>query len=169
MQQRRQADEEKALRASALSRKSPEELAKEAKAAREAGTLDRNKMWRSIRALSASQLKGWKLREWEEQQRRELGAKATKNNKVPLKIREGIIKKRKVVAARVEERLAEASVVTTAHKGNKKKRQRLKKAAAAAGGAGGGGGDGDAGDVGDAGVRGGVMNVSYLLNNRKKK
>ena len=80
------------------------------------------------------------------------------------------MKKRKVVAARVEERLKEASVVTTAHKGNKKKRQRLQKAAKAGGGGGGGGGDGgDAGDVGDAGVRGGVMNVSYLLNNKKKK
>lgn len=156
---RKKEAREKAIRAALGLKQTDAELKAEAKAAAEAETLDRNKVWRSIRALSASQLKGWKLREWKEKQRRELGAKASKTVKMPLKMREGILKKRKIVTAKVDAHLKEAGVVTTSHKGNKKKRMR----AAAAAGRGGGA---DSGDVGNAGVRGGVMNVSYLLKRK---
>lgn len=148
---RREKQRERAVRAKLGLLQTDDEKSKEAQDAKEAETFDRNKVWRSIRALSASQLKGWKLREWQEQQRRELGAKATKNKKMPLKMRTGILKKRKIVQARVQARIKEAGVVTANHKGNKAKRQRKKFSGA------------NSGDVGDAGVRDGVMNVRYLL------
>ena len=128
-----------------------------AKAEQEKDVLDRNKVWRSIRALSASQLKGWKLREWKEQQRRELGAKATKNQRMPLKMRMGIMKKRKYIAKKEAERVRESGVVTSQHKGNKNKRKRAASERRRTGGS------AKDGDVGNGGIRDGVMNISFLL------
>ena len=147
---RQHAKQEALLRKEVSSRKTDQQLKAEAKAAREAETLDRNEVWRSIRALSASQLKGWKLREWQEQQRRELGAKASKNRKMPLKMRMGIMKKRKLLGKKEQQRNRESGVVTASHKGNKAKKARRQN-------------DASGRDIGNGGVRDGVMNVRFLL------
>jgi hypothetical protein len=166
-QQRRRSQREAEAAAEAEQLVTAEQSAVGAKAEREKEVTERNAMWRSIRALSASTMTGWRLREWQERQRRELGAKASKTQQMPLKMRVGIMKKRNAVATKETERVRESGLVTQKHKGNKKQRARTAAGADATrrqrrGGHGGG-------DVGDAGVRDGVMNVSFLFKNSKKK
>lgn len=137
--------------------------------------------WISVQALGATQLHGWKRREWEADAFEALGGKAKQDlreARMPNKMRLGIMKKRKKREERMEVEQRKADLVTGG-KGSSKKgggqRDRDKKRKQSSNGRDGDGmSDPIASRVGGAGggreqFRNGVMRITNVFGGEKSK
>jgi hypothetical protein len=79
--------------------------------------------WVSVQAMGATQLRGWRRRKWEADAFEAIGggAKLAREQKMPNKMRMGIMKKRKQKLARAQAEELKSDVVTGQADGKKKK------------------------------------------------
>ena len=86
------------------------------------GDTDFDEIWSSVQALGASQLRGWRKRQWKEAQWEAVGGKRSRNQKMPVKMRMGIMKKRLSKTKRKQEGERLADLVTGYSKNQRKVR-----------------------------------------------
>ena len=84
--------------------------------------------WVSVQAMGATQLRGWRRRKWEADAFEAIGggAKRAREQKMPNKMRMGIMKKRKQKLARAQAEELKSDVVT-GHNSNRDKRSQSQK------------------------------------------
>jgi hypothetical protein len=125
---------------------------------------DFREAWVSVQALGATQLHGWRRRNWEADAFEALGGKKQQREiKMPNKMRMGIMKKRKKRELKMEEEQRKADLVTGTVK--KKKREKKRKQdsdpiSARVGNAGGGT---------EESFRNGVLRVSNVFSDKKRR